>query len=383
MSTATHEAQNGWFTRERVLVVVLAAITVGAFYLCYQLALPFVPAIAWALAIAVVAHPLHRWMQRRLSSKSLAAGLTVLIVTVTLLAPAVFVVQQATSDAIGSAENLKAAVSDGRWRESVEKNAFLSSALDWIEREVNVKAQLEKLAADILAAGKKFVSGSIYAGTGLLIMLFLLYYFFRDQDKILAGLRKSFPLSPRETDTVFRNVHDAIYAVVYGTLLLAVVQGTLGGLMFWVLGLPAPLLWGAVMALLAVLPVLGAAIVWVPAAIYLAVTGSWEKALILTAWGGIVVALIDNLLYPVIVKDRLRLHAVPVFIAVIGGLMVFGMAGIVLGPVVLVIATALADVWRRRMAQGDAVENSTDAEKAAEKAADVVEARPRRSRASK
>ena len=221
--------------------------------------------------------------------------------------------------------------------------------------------------------------GSIYAGTGLLIMLFLLYYFFRDQDKILAGLRKSFPLSPRETDTVFRNVHDAIYAVVYGTLLLAVVQGTLGGLMFWVLGLPAPLLWGAVMALLAVLPVLGAAIVWVPAAIYLAVTGSWEKALILTAWGGIVVALIDNLLYPVIVKDRLRLHAVPVFIAVIGGLMVFGMAGIVLGPVVLVIATALADVWRRRMAQGDAVENSTDAEKAA----DVVEARPRRSRASK
>jgi predicted PurR-regulated permease PerM len=379
MSTATHGAQNGWFTRERVLVLVLAVVTVGVFYLCYRLALPFVPAITWALAIAVVAHPLHRWMQRRLNGKSLAAGLTVLIVTVTLLAPAVFVVQQATSDAISSAEGLKEAVSDGRWRETVDKNAFLSSAVNWIEREVNVKAQLEKLAADVLEGAKKFVSGSIYVATGLLIMLFLLYYFFRDQDKILGGLRKSFPLSPRETETVFHNVRDAIYAVVYGTLLLAVVQGTLGGLMFWALGLPAPLLWGAVMALLAVLPVLGAAIVWVPAALYLAVTGSWEKALILTAWGGIVVALIDNLLYPLIVKDRLRLHTVPVFIAVIGGLMVFGMAGIVLGPVVLVIAAALADVWRRRMAQGEAVENSTDAEKAA----DVVEARPRRSRAAK
>jgi predicted PurR-regulated permease PerM len=379
MSMATPETQNGWFTRERVLVLALAAVTVGAFYLCYRLALPFVPAITWALAIAVVAHPLHRWMHRRLSSKSLAAGLTVLIVTVTLLAPAVFVVQQATSDAISSAEGLKEAVSDGRWREAVGKNAFLSSALDWIEREVNVKAQLEKLAADVLEGAKKFVSGSIYAATGMLIMLFLLYYFFRDQDKMLGGLRKSFPLSPRETDRVFHNVRDAIYAVVYGTLLLAVVQGTLGGLMFWALGLPAPLLWGAVMALLAVLPVLGAAIVWVPAAIYLAVTGSWEKALILTAWGGIVVALIDNLLYPIIVKDRLRLHTVPVFIAVIGGLMVFGMAGIVLGPVVLVIASVLADVWRRRMAQGDAVENSTDAEKAA----DVVESRPRRSRAAR
>jgi predicted PurR-regulated permease PerM len=379
MSTATHDTQNGWFTRERILVLVLAVVTVGFFYLCYQLALPFVPAIAWALAIAVVAHPLHRWMRSRMNSKSLAAGLTVLIVAVTLLAPAVFVVQQATSDAISSAEGLKEAVSDGRWREAVEGNAFLSSAVDWIEREVDVKAQLEKIAGDILEAGKKFVSGSIYAATGLLIMLFLLYYFFRDEDKILGGLRKSFPLSPRETDMVFHDVRDAIHAVVYGTLLLAVVQGTLGGLMFWALGLPAPLLWGAVMALLAVLPVLGAAIVWVPAALYLALTGSWEKALILTAWGGIVVALIDNLLYPVMVKDRLRLHAVPVFIAVIGGLMVFGMAGIVLGPVVLVIATALANVWRRRMAQGEAVENSTDAEKAA----DVVEARPRRGRAAK
>jgi predicted PurR-regulated permease PerM len=379
MSTATHGAQNGWFTRERVLVLALAAVTVAFFYLCYRLALPFLPAITWALAIAVVAHPLHQWMQRRLNGKSLAAGLTVLIVTMVLLAPAIFVVQQATSDAISSAERLQEAVSDGRWRESVGKNAHLSSALDWIEREVNVKAQLEKLAADVLEGAKKFVSGSIYVATGLLIMLFLLYYFFRDQDKILGGLRKSFPLSPRETETLFHDVRDAIYAVVYGTLLLAVVQGTLGGLMFWALGLPAPLLWGAVMALLAVLPVLGAAIVWVPAALYLALTGSWEKALILTAWGSIVVALIDNLLYPIIVKDRLRLHTVPVFIAVIGGLMVFGMAGIVLGPVVLVIASALADVWRRRMAQGEAVENSTDAEKAA----DVVEARPRRSRAAK
>src|ERR1700741_1856431 len=90
MATTTQGPKGGWFTRERVLVLALAAVTVGAFYLCYRRALPFVPAITWALAIAVVAHPLHRWMRRRLNSKSLAAGLTVLIVTVTLLAPAIF-----------------------------------------------------------------------------------------------------------------------------------------------------------------------------------------------------------------------------------------------------------------------------------------------------
>jgi predicted PurR-regulated permease PerM len=379
MATATHEAQNGWFTRERVLVLALVVVTAGAFYLCYKLALPFIPAIAWALAIAVVAHPLHDWLHRRLRRKSLAAGLSVVLVTALILAPAVFVVHQVTNDAITGVQGLKDSVAAGGWREIAERNALVATVIEWIEREVNVQQQIEQVAANILKAAKGFLSGSIYVATGLLVTLFLLFYFFRDKDKILGGLRRSFPLSPRETDDVFRNVRDTIHAIVYGTLFLAVAQGTLGGIMFWILGLPSPLLWGTVMAVLAVLPVLGAAIIWVPAALYLALTGSWEKAIILTAWGGIVVALIDNLLYPLIVKGRLRLHTVPVFIAVIGGLVAFGAAGIVLGPLVLALAVVLADVWRRRMAQGDAVENTVDAEKAA----DVVESRPRRSRAAR
>jgi predicted PurR-regulated permease PerM len=380
MSTATHETQNGWFTRERVLVVVLTVLTVGVFYLCYVLALPFVPALAWALAIAVVAHPMHAWIRRRLRRKSLAAALSVLLVTFTLLAPAIFVVHQVTNDAIASVEGLKNAVAGDGWRRIAERNELVATVVGWIEREVNVPQQIEQAAANLLKVAKSFLSGSIYVVTGLLITLFLLFYFFRDQDKIVAGLGKSLPLSPRETDEVFRNVQDTIFAIVYGSLFLAAVQGTLGGLMFWVLGLPSPLLWGTVMAVLAVLPVLGAALIWIPAALYLALTGSWEKAMILTAWGALAVGLIDNLLYPLIVKGRLRMHTVPVFISIIGGLVAFGAVGLVLGPLVLALAVALADVWRRRMAQGDAVENTVDAEKAA---ADVVEARPRRSRAAK
>jgi predicted PurR-regulated permease PerM len=114
-------------------------------------------------------------------------------------------------------------------------------------------------------------------------------------------------------------------------LFVTLVQGILGGLMFWWLDLPAPLLWGAVMAVVAITPVFGAALIWVPAAIFLALGGSWEKALVLTAWGGIVVALIDNLLYPVLIGKDLRMHTVPVFIAIVGGLIVFGASGLVLG----------------------------------------------------
>jgi predicted PurR-regulated permease PerM len=356
---------NGWFTRERVLVLVLAFTTAVVFYLCYLLVLPFAPALIWALAIAIVANPLHEWIQSRIRKRSLAAALAVVAVAVTIVTPAVVVMHLATNEAAASAETMKEMFSEGRWRNLAERNQLLASVIDWVEREVRIGQQIQGVAEGVLGGAKHVVSRSIYAATGLLITLFLLFYFFRDKDSILATLRGSLPLSPRESEKVFQNIEDTIYAIVFGTLLVSLVQGALGGLMFWGLGLPAPLLWGAVMGLLAILPVLGAAVVWIPAAVYLLLEGSWEKALILTAWGSLVVGLIDNLLYPIFVKNRLRLHTVPVFISVLGGLAAFGAAGIVLGPLVLAIAVGLADVWRRRMQHGEAVEDGTDARQAA------------------
>jgi predicted PurR-regulated permease PerM len=363
---ATEQSNNGWFTRERILVVVLAVITVVVFYLCYLLTAPFVPALAWALAIAVVAHPLHEWLRRHLKSTSLGAAIAVVVVTVTILTPAVFVVHRVSKDGIATAEQLRGMLEEGRWRELAERNKALTSVVEWAEREAKEGGQIQRAAEGMLGGAKSVLSGTFYLITGLLITLFLLFYFFRDKDRILSALQRALPLSARESEQVFTKVRDTIYAIVNGSLAVALLQGVLGGLMFWVLGLPSPLLWGTIMALLAVLPVLGAAIVWVPAAIYLVVIeGSWEKALILTAWGAIVISLIDNLLYPVLVKGRLRMHTVPVFISVIGGLAVFGAAGIVLGPVLLALAVGLTDIWGRRMSSGEAVEDGKDALQAA------------------
>ena len=107
------------------------------------------------------------------------------------------------------------------------------------------------------------------------------------------------------------------------------------------------------MAVLAILPIFGAALIWVPAALFLAIQGEWNKALLLAGWGALIVGLVDNLLYPMLVKNRMRMHTVPVFIAVLGGLFAFGATGIVLGPLILAIALALLDIWRRRMALGE------------------------------
>ena len=117
---------------------------------------------------------------------------------------------------------------------------------------------------------------------------------------------------------------------LYRTVAVAALQGVLGGFIFWFLGLPTPLLWAVVMGLLAIVPVFGTFVVWFPAAIYLALEGSWEKALILTAWGAIVIGCIDNLLYPMLVGNRLKLHTIPAFMSVVGGVVLFGAPGIIL-----------------------------------------------------
>lgn len=354
---ATNE---GWLSRERALVVVLSAATAFAFYLCYRLARPFLPALAWALALAVVAHPLYERIARRIKNANVAAALAVAVVAAALVAPATFVAQRLAREAAAGVQTVRDEIEEGGWRAHVAGRPRLAPALAWVEGQVDLRGEIQRLADAVTSRVSSFVIGSIRVLAELLITLFALFFFFRDRRSALRALRSLVPLSDAETDEVFARVADTIHATVYGTLVVAVVQGVLGGLMFWWLGLPAPLLWGTVMALLAIVPVLGAFVVWVPAAIYLALAGSWGKALILTAWGGIVVSLVDNLLYPVLVGKRLRLHTLPVFIAIVGGILLFGGSGLILGPVALAVTVALVDVWRRRTAGGRAAEAGVD-----------------------
>ena len=193
--------------------------------------------------------------------------------------------------------------------------------------------------------------GSVTFAAGVGIMLVLLFFFLSERERMLAGLRSLLPLSAPEATHLFRRVADTIHAVLYGTLAVALIQGALGGLMFWWLDLPAPILWGSAMAAMAIVPIIGTAIIWGPASLFLLLQGSPEKALILTAWGAIVIGLVDNLLQPAIVKDRLHAPFVPVFIAMIGGLTAFGAPGVILGPVLLAVAIALIDISKLRVSQ--------------------------------
>jgi predicted PurR-regulated permease PerM len=312
------------------------------------MALPFVPALTWALALAVLFMPVHRWLESTVKHPNLAASVSVLVIGLIVVVPATFVGQRLVSEAVTGADTIRARVESGEWQRVLDVHPRVAPIAQWIERRIDLPGTISTIAAWLTNATASFVRGSVIQAIGVLLTFYLLFYFLRDQRAVLLSLRSLSPLSEAEMDRLFSRVGDIVHATIYGTLAVAAVQGTLGGLMFWWLGLPAPLLWGLVMGVLAVVPVLGAFVVWIPAALFLALDGSWGKAVILALWGGVVVGGIDNVIYPILVGNRLKLHTIPAFIAIVGGLIVFGPSGLILGPVALTVTVLLLEIWQSR-----------------------------------
>lgn len=310
-----------------MFVSVLIAV---ALYGCYRLVYPFLPALAWAVAFAVVGSPLHQFISRRVGNPHLSAGISVTIVALILILPAWL-----TSDLLVR----QASVTVQFWIEHEPWKAIP------FREHINFQDALRQVAGRI----PDFVKDSLNALTQLPIALFCLFFFFRDRQLIIDYMRSWLPLTKGEIDQLSDRISDILYATILGRIFLAAIQGALGGLMFWWLGLPTPLLWFLVMSVLALLPFLGAAIVWVPAAAYLIWSGSVVKGIVLAVWGGLVVSTVDNILYPFLVGPRMQLHPLVTFIGVLGGLGWLGASGLILGPVILATTAALLEVGRNRL----------------------------------
>ena len=304
--------------------------------------------IAWALALAVMFAPLHRWLESKVKYPNLAATICVLVAALVVVVPVTFVAERLIGEAAKGAETTKTMIESGEWRHTFENHPRIAPVIHWIERQFDLPGMVNNATSWLTGAAASFVQDSMLQLIGIVLTFYILFYFLRDRGAALEWLRSLSPLSEEDMNRMFKGVSDTVHATLYGTFAMAVVQGTLGGLMFWWLGLPAPLLWGIVMGLLSVVPVLGAFVVWIPAAIFLVLEGSGGKALLLTLWGVIVVGGIDNLLYPMLVGKRLKMHTVLAFISIVGGLIVFGPSGLILGPVVFTVTRLLLEIWSRQ-----------------------------------
>ena len=337
-----------WGSPLHVRALVLIVVTGAAVYMCYRLAEPFFPALAGTLALAVLFAPLHRWIESKLGRPNLSAAISILVIAIAVVVPATFVADRLVGEATRVAETMKATVESGEWRRAIEARPRIAPVGRWIDQYLNLPGMLQTVASWLTDIASTLVRGSILQLIGVVLTFYMLFYFLRDRGAALESIRSHSPLAAADMNRLFGEILDTVRATVYGTFAVAAVQGVLGGLMFWWLGLPGPLLWGIVMGLLAVVPVLGAFVIWIPAAIFLALEGSEGKALLLAIWGTVVVGGIDNLLYPMLVGSRLKMHSVVALISIVGGLIVLGPSGLILGPVTFTATRVLLEIWGRR-----------------------------------
>lgn len=318
----------------------LAAAALGV-YLCFRLALPFLAPLTWALALAIVLQPVHHRIERRFASPGAASLLTVAVSASVLGVLIVIVGQQVLREAASGADHMRELAR--RWDFASLGHAFprAEPLLSWLTERFEPVETMDRLGQWLTDQSAILLRGSINQIVGFVLTFYFLFYLLRDGDRLLAGASLRLPARVNRPRPLGVRIAETVRATVRGTLLVALVQGSLGGLMFWLLGLPAPAFWGLVMGILAIVPVLGAFVVWLPAAILLALDGQWASALVLSVWGGVVIAGIDNLLYPVLVGTQLRLHTLAVFIGAVGGLVLFGAPGVILGPVIIVATQSL------------------------------------------
>jgi predicted PurR-regulated permease PerM len=342
--------------RQRGKLIVVFVATGLCLYLCYRLAQPFIPALVWAITGAVVTHGFVSWLGRRIKSSGWRAVVAVSAVAIMLFAPALGLVYFAAVQIGTSLQNWNPNELLAKWQAAIADNPRLATAWTQLSQNLDLPTTIAQLAKQVRGAAVAVLSGSVYSLAQVLIALFILFFLYRDEDRVLANVKRFSPLTGSETDRLLTRLGDTIHATIFGTVVVAIIQGSLGGMVFWLLGLPAPVLWGIVMALLALIPYLGAFAVWAPAAAYLFANGDWGKALVLVVWGTVAIGLIDNLIYPILVGNRLRQHTVVMFIAIVGGLAVFGASGIVIGPVLVSLTFFLLEIWRRRTADGRAAE---------------------------
>lgn len=335
--------------RERVALVVFYGAVLLIGYLVFRIAQPFLGPLGWAGVLAVCAHPLQARLERRLSPSG-AALVTTLLVTIWLIVPAWLIGTVLVREGVQAVNAVQNAVENGPPERFLSIWGWLQGHLPFLETE-RLAASLGDIAKQVAGAVASG-SGAVLGGVAvwlfqLVISLFALFFFLRDRHAIVRVLRWFLPFDETQRDRVLRQVEDLVFASVVAGLVIAALQGAIGGLTFWLLGIRAPVVWGTVMAFLSLLPMVGSWLVWGPVAVWLLLTGEVTRGLILIAVGAGLVGSIDNVLRPLLLSGRSAMNGLVTFVALLGGVAAFGFIGIVLGPVVVAVATALLNVYMR------------------------------------
>jgi predicted PurR-regulated permease PerM len=334
--------------------VFLIALSVLAAYLCFTIVRPFLMPMVAATALAILFYPVYERISHVIRNRNAAAVLSVVVVLLVTLIPAVLLSRGVARELqqLYSSLASKSSASGGwePWLTHLLERPLNIVGIDVEDPNFSLGAivtgWVESASATLVRVLRSMITNLAGILLNGMVTLFSLFFLFRDGQAIRRYAMQVLPLEPRQIERLFSEVGRSVIANMYGVLAVATAQGGLTGLAFLVLGLPSPVLWGLVAGLFSMIPLVGPPIVWVPASIYLAVSGSWGKAIILVALGAGVIGLADNFIRPYVVSGRVKLHPLLVFFALLGGAQSFGLMGLFIGPAVVAVTVALVELLR-------------------------------------
>jgi predicted PurR-regulated permease PerM len=344
--------------QEQLFNLLFLAVVILAFYLLYRILAPYLLTLAWAVILTILFYPLFKVLNRAFKQRGGTAAITMTtIVIVVIILPSGFLFNLIAREMVDIYTFSEAFVREGKhiaFFEGFKKVGLFQSIWEVLDRnfdmsQVNLKTllldNLRRLSVYIAGQGSKFIKGLSTGIFKFFLMTVALFFLFRDGERFMEKIKTLIPFSAKEREKILQRMVDMIHATIYGGIVVALVQGGLGGVGFWIVGLPAPLFWGTAMAFLSFIPIVGAFLVWVPAAIILFIQGAYLKAVVLFVWGAVVVSLSDNFLRPVLISGRTQVHTLLLFFGILGGLKVFGFLGFIAGPLVITICLAIIDIY--------------------------------------
>jgi len=317
-------------------------------YLVYEITEPFLVPLAWSAVVAIFFYPLHEKVVKRFKPNS-AALLSTLGVTVLLIVPALLLLFYTARQAIDAGAKAQVVL------QSPDKGVP-TQIIDWVKRHLPDSLQNVDLA-DSARTGAEKVGGFLAAKVGglvknifsffldLFVLLFALFFMFRDGEEVARAVRHFLPFDVSIQEDMMRESRELIFASVAVGLLIAAIQGALGGLAFTLAGIGTAIFWGVLIAFFSMVPVVGSALVWVPAALWLLLTGHIGKGLMVLAICGVVAGVADNIVRPLLLRNRTHLNELLLFISVLGGIQVFGLLGLVAGPTIVAAAMGVFRVY--------------------------------------
>jgi predicted PurR-regulated permease PerM len=328
--------------------IALFLLTVAVLILCVLLLHPFFSAIVAAIVLAVITQRPYDWLASKIKNRSTCAALALILITLAVVIPTFFLAQELGKQGFAAVSAFRNGAHQDKIANFIANRPALAARIEEFTDSIDINNATRSTAAYLGGNLAGFLGNSVRIITQLVVMLFILFFLFRDRALALTSLRSLLPLRDDETTELLDRVGDTILATALGRLTIAAVQGILAGLAFWVLGVPGVILWAFTLTVCAMIPAFGSFLVWGPVALYLGLTGHWGKAALLAIWGAFIVSTIDNILYPILVGSHMRAHTTTILLSVLGGIAVFGPIGIVLGPVLFTIATSLLDIWHTR-----------------------------------